>query len=135
MQTLLAAVAPLAAVLIGAALGYVSGRLLEKRKQLTLQKGQAYADYLRAHATAATGRKAEAQGQAADAKTRICIYGSAGVVGALSTFERAGANGIDEAGQRAIAQLVKAMCSDTGVAGAKLDDADFHLVLFGPERR
>jgi len=138
MQQLLSglpAAIPLAAVLIGAALGYVSGRLLEMRKQLTLEKGQAYADFLKALATAATDRKAGAVGMAADAKTRICIYGSPRVVRALSGFERAGAKAANEAGQAAVAQLVKAMRADMGVSGAQVDEADLHMVLFGSERR
>jgi membrane protein DedA with SNARE-associated domain len=41
----LTVIVPLLGALVAAALGYVSGRLLETRKQLILQKGQAYADY------------------------------------------------------------------------------------------
>lgn len=130
----LATVVPLAAVLIGAALGYASARLLEARKQLTLQKGQAYADYLKALAIAATDRWEAAVGQAADAKTRICIYGSPSVVRALSAFERAGAKVIGEAGRGAVAQLVMAMRTDVGVSRAQVDEGDLHMVLFGPEK-
>jgi hypothetical protein len=126
---------PLAAVLTGAALGYVSGRLLETRKQLTLEKGRAYADYLKALATAATDRKSTgAVGMAADAKTRICIYGSPAVVRALAGFEEAGARVEGEKGRSAVAQLVKAMRADMGVSGAVVLQADLHMVLFGPEK-
>jgi hypothetical protein len=126
---------PLAAVLIGAALGYVSGRLLETRKQLTLQKGQAYADYLKALAMAATDRKStSAVGLAADAKTRVCIYGSPAVVRALAGFEQAGARVAGETGQAAVAQLVKTMRADMGVSGAKIEEGDLRMVLFGPPR-
>jgi hypothetical protein len=134
LSGLLAAI-PLAAVLIGAILGYLSGRPLETRKQLTLQEGQAYADYLKALATAATDRKTTvAVGLAADAKTRICIYGSPDVVRALSGFEQAGARVAGERGQAAVAQLVKAMRADMGVSGAQIAEGDLHMVLFGPTK-
>jgi hypothetical protein len=43
----LTAIIPIIGALIAGSLGYLSGRLLETRKQLNLQKGQAYADYLK----------------------------------------------------------------------------------------
>jgi hypothetical protein len=135
MLSSLAAVVPLVAVLIGAGLGYVSGRLLETRKRLTLQKGQAYADYLKALATAATDRVAAALSLAADAKTRICIYGAPSVIQALSAFEQVGAKVSDEAGQTAVAELIRAMRKDIGVTGAQIDERDLHMVLFGPKKR
>lgn len=131
----LSAAAPLVAVLIGAALGYLSGRLLETRKQLTFEKGRAYADYLKALATAATDRKAVAVGMAADAKTRICIYGSPAVMRALAGFEQAGARVDGDIGRSAVAQLIKAMRADMGASAGRVYDTDLHMVLFGPERR
>lgn len=131
-MTGISASVPIIAVFAGAALGYVSGRLLETRKQLLLQKGQAYADYLRALATAATDPKSStAQGLAADAKTRICIYGSPIVIRTLGQFERVGARVTGEDGRSAIAQLVKAMRADMDVRGPRIEEADLHLVLFG----
>lgn len=131
----LATTVPLAAVLIGGALGYVSGRLLETRKQLALQKAQAYADYLNALGTAAINPGAAANGRAVDAKTRICVYGSPGVLQALAAFERAGARAIGEAGQSAVTQLVREMRTDMGISGSQVDEGDLQTVLFGLEHR
>ena len=128
------AAVPLVAVLIGAVLGYLSGRLLETQKQLTLKKGEAYADYLKALATAATNGPAAAVGPAADAKTRICIYGSPSVVRALSAFERTGARVVGDEGQAAVTQLVRAMRADTGVAGSRIEEDHLQMVLFGPKK-
>lgn len=128
----LATAVPLAGVLIGAALGYVSGRLLETRKQLNLQKGQAYADFLKAVAVAAGGRNAnEAMIAAADAKTRACIYGSPNVIRAFCDFEKVGASTQSLNGRAAIAKLVRAMRADVGLTGAVVAESDIHLVLFG----
>ncbi len=83
MQSLsaLSTALPLLVVLVGGVLGYFSGRLLDNRRQLVLQKGQAYADYLKALANAATAHPtAETLTLATDAKTRICIYGSPAVI-------------------------------------------------------
>lgn len=94
-----AAAIPVAGVLIGAALGYLSGRQLETRKQLTLQRGQAYADYLKALAMAAAGNDiAGAKQLAADAKARICIYGTPTVIRNLGEFDKAGARAASEPG-------------------------------------
>jgi hypothetical protein len=94
MQTIpaIVAVLPFLGVLIGAALQYFFGRTLEIEKQLTLRKGEAYADYYRAVALLATkDRSGDNVSLAAEAKTRICIYGSVAVVRRLAGFEHAGA--------------------------------------------
>eukprot|EP01039_Chlorochromonas_danica_P012612 gene12612-14477_t len=130
----LSTVLPLVAVIVGAAFGYVSGRQLESRKLVLLQKGQAYADYLKALATTATDRKSSAvMGLAVDAKTRVCIYGSSKVIRALGNFEEAGAYVARESGRAAIAQLIQAMRADLGERGSGVAESDLHLVLFGPE--
>lgn len=128
----LSAVVPLLGVLIAAALGYLSGRSLETRKQLNLQKGQAYADYLGALATAASDRKA-ALTRATEAKTRICIYGSARVIEQLSSFEREGAKIESVDSRRIVAQLISLMREDMGALGGRIDDLHVHNVLFGAE--
>lgn len=132
----LTTIVPIFGALIAAALGYVSGRLLETRKQLILQKGQAYADYLKALATAATDHKSStAIVLAADAKTRVCIYGSPQVIKELSSFERAGAKIVDAESRRVVARLLVSMRDDMGVSGKPIEETDLHYVLFGPERK
>ena len=59
-------------------------------------KTQAYVDYLRPVAQIAqlgkgdSSKRSELLAALADAKTRICIYGSAKVIDALASFEKVG---------------------------------------------
>src|SRR5258708_32423801 len=125
---------PLFGVLVAAGLGYLFGRLLETRKQLSVQRGQAYADYLRAlAATAIQNRSKDTLALAADAKTRVCIYGSSGVIQHLGAFERAGARIESDQSRAVVANLVKAMRRDMGVRGDDVPQADLHAILFGPK--
>lgn len=108
---------PLVGALLAGDIGYISGRLLENRRQLTLQKGQAYADYLKALASAATDHKTSAAiSLAADAKTRLCIYGSPAVIKALAAFEQAGARIFDEDSRGIVARLLSEMRADMGLS-------------------
>jgi hypothetical protein len=112
--------------------GYASGVLQENRKQLTLQKGQAYADYLRALAIAATGSQSkEATSLAAEAKTKICIYGCLAVIKQLSAFEQAGAKIVSDESRTIVAHMLKAMRRDMGASGSQVEEADLHYILFG----
>jgi hypothetical protein len=123
------------AVIIGGLLGYLSGRLLEFRKQLVLQKGQAYGDYLRALATSAVLQGPRDSILAAtDAKVRICIYGSPEVAEKLALFEAAGAKIIDDAGKAAISNLVVAMRKDVGAGRIGVGAQQLQLILFGPTK-
>lgn len=91
---MLGAVLPLVGVFLGAALQYWLSRSSESRKQLEILQRQAYVDYLRAVAKVAHAQSPEAHGtavtDAADAKARIAIYGSAPAVEALARFEESG---------------------------------------------
>jgi hypothetical protein len=129
---ILTALLSLAGVLVGAGLQYAFGRTLEVRKQLILQKGQAYADYFRAVAAAAKrGSSSEVLALVADAKMRICIYGSPAVVRCLYEFERAGAATDSEAGHAAIAELLASMRRDMGMVDASISQADLRHIVFG----
>ncbi len=71
---------------------------------------------------------------AADAKTRVCIYGSHAVIKQLSAFEQVGAKiSSDESGQ-VVVHLLAAMRNDMGPFGRKIDEMDLHYVLFGSDR-
>jgi hypothetical protein len=59
MQALMIAALPLIGVLIGAALQYAFGQRLEARKQLGVQRAQAYIDFFRAVSALAQGRTKE----------------------------------------------------------------------------
>ena len=92
--TVIGALLPLLGVLVGAALQYWFSRTAESRKQIETLQRQSYADYLRAVAKVAHAQSAEARrtavADAADAKARIAVYGSAAVVEALAKLEEAG---------------------------------------------
>jgi hypothetical protein len=130
--TILAALLPLAGVLVGAILQYAFGRTLENRKQLTLEKGRVYADYFEAVAAAASlGSSREILSRVANAKSRICIYGSPAVIRCLHDFESAGAVTSTDEGRSAIAELVAAMRCDMGISGDGISDVVLRRILFG----
>jgi hypothetical protein len=117
-------------IAIGAILTYFFTRSQEHEKHYRLLVTQAYSDYLRAVADAAhlnlQSNEAEIFARLADAKTRICLYGSQEVVFLLAGFEREGGV-IDSAQQRkAFVSLILAMRGN-----AKVRDSDLETVLFG----
>ena len=124
------AVLPLLGVVIGATMQYWLSRSAESRKQLQLLQSQSYVDYLRAVTKAAHASSLDAarlaNAEAADAKTRMAVYGTSGVIAALARFEEAGAV-LDNAQTRAaFVALVGAMRQRSGTAHAN----DLSLVLF-----
>ena len=131
MQPLLIAALPIVGVLVGAALQYVFGRSLEGRKLLAAQRAQAYIDYFRAVAVLAQGRSKEQLSLAADAKARICLYGSNLVIERLAAFERTGAALTNDQGRDAILTLMQVMRRDVGYVGIQLATPDLDRVLFG----
>lgn len=89
------ALLPLFGVVIGATMQYWLSRSAESRKQLQLLQSQSYVDYLRvvtkaAHASSPDAARL-ANAEAADAKARMAVYGTSGVITALARFEEAGA--------------------------------------------
>jgi hypothetical protein len=134
MQAVLTAALPLVGVLVGAGLQYVFGRSLDIRRQVQASKATAYSDYLRAFATIATGgRSKEALGQLADAKTRVCVYGSPKVISLLAEFERGGA--VSGENMPLVAALVVAMREDVKAVAGVPSAEDLGLILFGPNWR
>ena len=132
-QTLALAFLPLLFVAIGAALQYVFGRSLETRKQLVVQRAQAYADFFRGFAALAQSRSGDSLALVADAKTRICIYGSEKVVFALAAFERAGASTLTDEGAATIIDLMHAMRRDVAQSRVQVPKEDLSRVLLGPD--
>lgn len=90
---------PLAGVVIGASLQYVFTRQIEYKRSLREMKTKEYVDYLKGvceqaqlslaadKITADTGL-AEAFTKVADAKARICLYGSKQIIHAFAEFEK-----------------------------------------------
>ena len=128
------AILPLAGVLIGAGLQYLSSTSLERRKHLSSLRAAAYADYFRAVSSLATeGRSSAAVSALADAKSRICLYGSPSVLTRLAQLERNGANLASPEARTAILYVVAEARKDTTFNGASVADADLSVILFGPD--
>ena len=119
-------------VAIGAALQYAFGRSLENRKQLILQRAQAYADFFRGIASLSQGRSTDGLVLVADAKTRICIYGSEKVVFQLAAFEKVGASPSTDVGRAALIDLMQAMRRDVTKNRVLIGKVDLGRILFGP---
>ena len=94
---LLTTLLPVIGVIIGVSLQYFFSKSGERRKQLESSRSQAYVDYLRSVAQIAkvggsdSKKRSELLAAAADAKTRICVYGSSSVIRSLAEFEKVGA--------------------------------------------
>jgi len=131
MQPVLIAILPLFGVVVGAALQFIFGRNLETRKQLVLQRAQAYADYFKGFAGLAQKRNADDLSLVANAKTRICIYGSKPVVRALAAFEAAGSTASTPEGRIALMVLLQAMRLDVAQEPAGVQPDEMSRVLFG----
>ncbi|MGA7676558.1 MAG: hypothetical protein WCA78_16115 [Rhizomicrobium sp.] len=132
-QTIIVAVFSLLGVLLGGGLQYFFGRALETRRQLILQRSQSYVDFLKAVALVAqNGRSKENLSLAADAKTRICIYGATRVVQLLREFEAVGSNTGAQEGRAAIIALVKEMRADVGKRDRMIHEHELQEVLFPP---
>ena len=125
------ALLPIMGVILGAALQHYFSRNLESRKQLALKKSEAYVDYFRAVALLAqhAGDKATLA-MAADAKVRICMYGSPLVIKRLGDFERAGARTDSTQSEFILMALLKEMRKDTGASDSMIEQEELHRVLF-----
>jgi len=133
-QSAMTAALALIGVLLGAGLQYVAGRALEGRKQLTLQRSLAYVDFFKAVALIAQhGGTKENFAMAADAKVRVCIYGSPSVIGILRDFEMTGAVLDSPDAARIITELLKEMRKDTGMDCRGISEGDLQKILFGPK--
>jgi len=86
---------PLIGVVAGATIQVVLSRVGESTKAKSTLRVQAYVDYFASLSDSAylslCSDEAGILARAANAKTRISIYGSADVVAALAAFEKAGA--------------------------------------------
>lgn len=136
MSDLAIATLPLLGVLLGAALQFWLSRSADREKHTKDLQTQAYADYLRAVAAAAQLRADEDRRNllrdAADAKTRIAIYGSASVISALARFEEAGAV-VTSTGPPAAA--IVSLVSSMRPGGMQVTDREIRLLLFGAVER
>jgi len=123
----------LIAAIIGAGLQYLFSRSTEKQKHFAALKTQAYVDYLKSVSKLAHARTSDRDlilSEAADAKTRICIYGSGAVISLLAEFERQGAKLTSKDSFSIFVRL----CSQIRLEGLQKDsipNEDIEIVLFG----
>lgn len=131
---------PMVGVIIGAGLQYFFSRSGERRKHLEALRSQAYVDYMRCVAQLAKvergdiKKRAELLAEAADAKTRICMYGSTKVIRTLADFEKGGSvlNSPDSL-ERFLEICHEVRRQNFGEAGS-IAPEDLRIILFGPER-
>jgi hypothetical protein len=135
-QAPIAALLSLLGVMLGAGLQYYFGRTLESRKQLAVQRSQAYVDYFKAVALLAQhGPAKDSLALAADAKVRVCIYGSSAVIKCMSDFEAAGPSITTPASASAIVSLLVEMRKDTGMWDRLIGREEFQSILISPHLR
>jgi hypothetical protein len=74
-------------------------------------------------------------GEAADAKTRITIYGSKQIVELLASFERSGATLTTEEGMKSFLLFVSRMRSESLPSQETVSVDEIELIVFGLERK
>ena len=124
-------------IVIGASLQYLFTRYLENQRHYRKLRTQAYTDYLRGvseHAHLVVQRQGhearEIFSRTADAKARICLYGSTAAIQALSSFENLGATMNTDKERTAFASMVLLMRNDSGSQpGTKIEEVE--TVLLG----
>jgi hypothetical protein len=130
-QSILLPISSLVGVALGGGLQFFFGRAVESRRQLTVQKSQSYVDYFKAVALLAQGgERKDNLVLAADAKVRVCIYGSSEVVEQLRRFEDVGATLNTPESHSVIVDLLKAMRRDIGKDAKALSDETLRRILF-----
>lgn len=127
-------------IVIGAALQYVFTRHLDSQRHHRELRSTAYIDYLRCvseHANLGRNRQTD-EGRSlgaktADAKCRICLYGSRATIEAFAKFERLGATMNTDDQCASFTSMVALMRQDSGTKDeAKLGDLE--TVLLGARR-
>lgn len=117
-------------IAVGAILTYLFTRSHEQEKHYRLLQTGAYADYLRCVSEAAhlnlQSDEAALFARAADAKTRICLYGSQEVITLLAAFEKEGGVLGGTQKRSAFIHLVQAM-----QVNSMAEFTDIEIILFG----
>ena len=134
---MLTAILSFLGVMIGASLQYIFTRHIESQRHLRDLRSKAYMDYLRCVCEQAqfklkedTKERQELFTRTADAKTRICLYGSNEAIEAFSIFEKLGPTMGTDDQRRAFTSMVLIMRNDSGSKlGAQPED--IQTVLLG----
>jgi len=130
INSLLLSLFSLIGIIVGASLQFFFNKASETNKQFSMLKNTAYVDYLRSVAKSAHALSPQdlwaSQAEAADAKTRIAIYGDALVIAALAKYEEAGTKLNNENSQDKFLDIVCAMRMQR-----RLSKKDFSVILMG----
>lgn len=137
LSKIVIAALPILGVVLGASVQHYFSRSSEAKKQIAALRSAAYVDYLRAVSMLARGRGgAEINtilASAADAKSRIVIYGSSKVIAKLAEFEIKGAVlNTPERGEAFLSMFIE-MRKDGGAEDQQIAIEHLRLVLFGFE--
>ncbi|HEY4244025.1 MAG TPA: hypothetical protein VGM88_29635 [Kofleriaceae bacterium] len=129
---------PLLGVVVGGLMQHVFARSNQTKKQAAEARERAYADFLRgvagvAQRNASPSDTAAAILLAADAKARICVYGTGAAIDVLSKFEAHGSTTSSNIGRDAFVSLVEQMRRDVGQEVVSRDM--LAALLFGPPER
>lgn len=130
------ALLPLIGIIIGAFLQYYFSRHLENVRIQREARIQAYTDYLKSICELAFPNQGEStdgsviNARIADAKCRICLYGSRKAITAFALFEERGASISTPEQYNAFISMVKIMRKDS-VKSANVSIDQLGLILFG----
>jgi len=132
-----AAIFTLLGAVVGAVLQYFFTRHIESQKHYRALRTQAYTDYLKCVCEQAQlvpkaqpNEIREIFARTADAKARICLYGSTQAVEAFASFERMGAKMKSKDERRVFTTMVAIMRKDSG-SSPKAQIESLELVLMG----
>ena len=123
-------------IIVGAALQYFFSRHLDSLRAHREARTKAYTDYLRCvseHANPDQMRSSDGHelgARTADAKCRICLYGSPEAVAAFAQFERLGATMNSPEQKATFTQMVSIMRRDS-TRSAAVVAGDLQAVLLG----
>lgn len=121
-------------VVVGASLQYLFTRFLEERRHRQSLQTEAYTDYIQAVAQARLidlyTEQASIVARLADAKTRICLYGSPEVIARLAEFESKGAVIGDAQQRQAFMHVIEAMRGNS-----KLQTSQIELIVLGESKK
>jgi hypothetical protein len=126
-------------IIIGATIQSYYARKVENKKQVLYSKTNAYVDYLECMSQSAyLDRNNEDEltqllARAANAKTRICVYGSKDVIIALTAFEVAGANIYSKENAKIFVRLCSEMRKDHLDEGGEELLRELQIILVGKE--
>ncbi len=121
-------------VIVGASLQYLFTRLLEERKHRQSLQTEAYTDYIRVVAEARHidlhTERASIFARLADAKSRICLYGSPEVIARLAEFERKGGLIGNDDQCQAFMRVIEAMRGSSSLPSSEIE-----VILLGKSEK